>query len=105
MERSKTWFNDLFDRNRITFEIGDRVVLFRRKANGHPRALEDNVIYRILRHDVDNLVLVKDEGFESFEQNSFINSSKFKEIKVHRSYVIPMNINRASLIDKILMGD
>jgi hypothetical protein len=105
MERSKTWFNDLFDRNRISFQKGDRVVLFRRKANGYPRALEDNVIYRILRTDVDNLILIKEEGFESFEQNSFISSSKFKEIKVHRSYVIPMNVNRASLIDKILMGE
>jgi hypothetical protein len=105
MERSKTWFNDLFDRNRISFQEGERVVLFRRKSNGYPRALEENVIYRVLRKDVENLILVKDEAFESFQQNAFINSSREKEIKVHRSYVIPMNINRASLIDKILMGD
>jgi hypothetical protein len=105
MERSKTWFNDLFDRNRITFLEGDRVVLFRRKANGHPRALEENVIYRIVKFDVDNLILVKDEVFGTFDNSSFISSSEYKEIKVHRSYVIPMNINRASLIDKILMGD
>lgn len=105
MERSKTWFNDLFDRNKICFQQGERVVLFRRKANGYPRALEDNVIYRVLRHDVDNLILVKDEAFDLFNGNAFINSSREKEIKVHRSYVIPMNINRSSLIDKILMGE
>jgi len=105
MERSKTWFKDLYKSDKINFVIGDKVVLFRRKVNGYPRALEENVIYRIVRFENENLILTKEESYGTFNQNSFISSTKYKEIKVHRSYVIPMNINRINLIDKLLMED
>jgi hypothetical protein len=105
MERSKTWFKDLYKSDKINFVIGDKVVLFRRKGNGYPRALEENVIYRILRFENENLIVTKEESYEAFNQSSFITTSKHREIKVHRSYVIPMNINRINLIDKLLMED
>ena len=38
---------DQIKSGKISFNVGDEVICFRRKPNGHPRGIKDNVVYTI----------------------------------------------------------
>jgi hypothetical protein len=104
MKRDKIWFNDRISSGKIHFFEGDKVIVFRRKANGYPRALEDGKVYEISKKECDFLYLIEPGVKNEYDSSGFITSYKNKEIKVHRSYVIPISINRSNLIENILSG-
>ena len=45
MEKSKIWIKDKYKRN--SFCEGEKVILIRRKCNGHPKTIQYNVVYII----------------------------------------------------------
>ena len=95
MERTRTWIKDGIDRSQITFFVGQKVFVFRRKPNGYPRALKDGKPYFIKRIENDCLVLYQDES---------VTAALFqpKEFKVHRTYLIPIEYLRDEIINDLL---
>jgi hypothetical protein len=81
MERTRIWNKD-----NVNFEVGCLVLVFRRKKNGHPKTLTDGVGYFVRQINGEDLVL----------------SDTNRLIKVHRSYMIPIEVIRGSLIDELL---
>lgn len=88
VNRSKSWIKDRID---ITdYQIGQSVIVVRRKLNGHPKALVDNEPYQIKRIENDNLIL---------------HNLKFRtpnEIKVHYSYCVNLQLMRDEVINDLL---
>lgn len=85
MEKTKVWNKD-----HVTFSIGNKILVFRRKPNGHPRLLKDGKIYTIIDINGDDLL---------------IDSEIKSRIKVHKSYMIPIEFLRDELIQILLKED
>lgn len=82
---------DNIKRGKTKFFIGDEVIVFRRKNNGHPRSLKDNENYIIRKIENDCLFVSK---------NSSIIISEL--IKVHKTYMISKRYLREVKINSIL---
>ncbi len=89
MKKTKLWLADAISFNRIRFEAGQKVVLFRRKKSGYPKQIEDSKLYTIKSVIYDDLIVYDD-------------SVKYKEFKIHSSYFIPVDYSRNEVIDEIL---
>jgi hypothetical protein len=74
----------------LTYEVGQNVIVVRRKKNGYPRSLIDNQPYQIKRIENDCLIL----------QN--LKSRTPSEIKVHFSYCLNLQLMRDEIIKDIL---
>lgn len=88
MEKSKVWIKDRISIS--DYQVGQSVVVVRRKQNGHPRFLVDNEPYQIKRIENDCLIL---------------HNLKFRtpnEIKVHYSYCMNLQFMRDEIINDIL---
>jgi hypothetical protein len=70
----------------ITYSPGDEVVVYKRKQNGHPRALKDGVSYFIKSVQTDGHLEVREK---SGDGNGWM-----QPIKVHKMYVINRGILR-----------
>jgi hypothetical protein len=89
MEKTRIWNKD-----HVKISVGDRVVVFRRKTNGHPKSLKDGKVYKVL-NIIGEDIEVEGEGF-------------FKSvirIKVHKSYLITIDFVRDELISQIIGED
>lgn len=89
MKKTKLWLTDAISFNRIRFETGQKVVLFRRKGSGYPKQIEDSKHYTVKNVIYDDLIVYDD-------------SIKYKEFKIHSSYFIPVEYSRNETIDEIL---
>jgi hypothetical protein len=89
MEKTKVWNKD-----NVTFNIGDRVLVFRRKNNGHPRFLKDGTVYVIADKNGDDLLIDANGRYKSINR-----------VKVHKSYMIPIEFVRDELIKILLEED
>jgi hypothetical protein len=98
MDKGKVWHRS----KNISFNIGEKVVLFRRKANGYPRFLDDDKTYRIKRIDWESIFIIDVEFEGSNHEDSFAYGTRQKEFKVHRSFLVPLNINRGLLLAEFL---
>lgn len=87
----KQYITDRIKRGIITYQVGDEVVVVRRKKNGYPRGLKDDVIYIIKDIEGDNLIVSEP-----------INDRWHQPVKVHRSYVGNKSALRDIKIDEIL---
>ena len=72
---------DMIKRGQIRCVKGDKVVIFRRKKSGYPKAILDGVEYTVRYTDNESLSVA-------------IHSSDGPSIKVHRSYMVPKSIWR-----------
>lgn len=99
MKRSKIWIRDAIQNGMVKYYKDQKVVVFRRKANGYPRAMKDGVVYRVKYSLLDDLVLIEDIDHEA---HKFL---KIREYKVNKSYVIPIEFLRDELISEILNFD
>lgn len=84
---------DKIKRGLISYNIGDEVVCFRRKSNGHPRGVKDNVIYTIKNIDDDGHLYIAtlSSDTDSINSSSFTpnRSVRFMQpIRVHKTYMI-----------------
>lgn len=82
MEKTRIWNKD-----NVSFENGDRVVVFRRKKNGHPKILKDGVTYLVKSMIGNDLILE-------------IGSNR--TAKVDRSYLVPIQLVRDEIIRNLL---
>lgn len=84
---------DNIKRGKTIFLEGDEVLVFRRKSNGHPRALKDNETYIIRKIENDSLIVAQrssdDVGFS-------------EPVKVHKTYMISKRYLREVKINSIL---
>ena len=85
-------FDDMIKRGLISYNEGDEVIVYKRKQDGHPRALKDDVIYTIYRVEVDGHLLVREKQGTGWSQN----------IKVHKKYMISKTQLRDIKLDSIL---
>jgi len=80
MEKTRIWNKD-----NVSFEIGDRVVVFRRKKNGHPKILKDGVAYLVKSMVGNDLILETDSNL----------------VKVNRTYLVPIQFVRDEIIKNL----
>jgi hypothetical protein len=99
MKRSKTWIRDAMQNGTMKYYTGQKVVVFRRKSSGYPKALKDDAVYRVKYTLLDDLVLIEDIDHEA---HKFL---KIQEYKVNKSYMIPIEYLRDELINQILNFD
>jgi hypothetical protein len=85
-------FDDMCKRGIITYDKGDEVIVFKRKSDGHPRSLKDDIIYTIYDVNVDGHLLVR------FRQGTRWSQT----IKIHKKYVISKTQLRDIKINEIL---
>lgn len=87
---------DKIKRGLISYNIGDEVVCFRRKPNGHPRGIENNTIYTIKGIDLDDHLHVAKRSKDGY--------GFMQPIRVHKTYMINKselrNIKLNSLFDE-----
>jgi hypothetical protein len=83
---------DKIKRGLISYNIGDEVICFVRKNNGHPRAVKENVTYTITNIDMDgHLHLAEDTSVVNF----------FNTIRVHKIYMIKQSDLRDIKLNKL----
>jgi len=88
------WFiKDKIRNSQIRYQVGDEVVVIRRKKNGHPRSLKDDVVYIVRNIENDNLIV---------SQHSSDGVGFLQSVKVHCSYVCNKSLFRDLKIDEIL---
>jgi hypothetical protein len=91
-----TWkLKDTIMSGSISYVIGDRVIVFRRKGNGYPRKLIDGTTYVVIRLWGDS-VEVLEEGKDL--------GGRVNGYKVHKSFLIQKDIFREMKIDELLKG-
>ena len=79
---------DQIKSGKISFNVGDEVICFRRKPNGHPRGIKDNVVYTIKE--------VNDDG------HLHVGIGWMQTIRVHKYYMIRRDLLRDIKLDSIL---
>lgn len=84
---------DMIKRGIISFQKDDSVYVFRRKKNGHPRALKDNEEYFIRNIDSDSLFVAK---------HSTDGVGWLAPIRVHKTYMMNKNTLRDIKLNLIL---
>lgn len=89
----KLYIKDKLRQGDITYNVDDEVVVVRRKKNGYPHSLKDDVIYIVRRIENDNLIIA---------QHSSDGVGFLSPIKVHRTYVCNKSLLRDIKIDDIL---
>jgi hypothetical protein len=82
---------DLIKRGFLSYNLGDDVILFRRKNNGYPNKIKDDITYTIEEINHDGHVFIREK-----------NSDLFARIKVHKSYLINKSILREIKLNSIL---
>lgn len=89
-----TWtiLNKIKD-GKVKFRVDDKVICFRRKSNGHPRSIKDDVEYTIKSIINDDLV-VSTHSLDGIGWN--------QSIKVHKTYMISKADLREIKINEIL---
>lgn len=84
-----TWkIKDLIKTRNIIFNIGDIVVIYRRKKNGYPNSILDGVEYRVGAVPGESLVLYRDNPMQ--------------RAKIHKTYMIHKHIWRDMKLSLLL---
>lgn len=88
-----TWvLKDKIKRGIIYFGVSDEVICFCRKNNGHPKSIKDSIVYTVRRIDTDGHIYVAENSTDGWLQ----------EIRVHKTYMIPLYIIRDIKLNSIL---
>ncbi len=91
---NNTWkIVDAIKRGLIVYNVDDVVTIFRRKSNGYPMNIKDNVEYTI-RNVYFDTIYVATHSLDGIGWNS--------PIKVHKTYMISKNDLREFKLNKIL---
>jgi len=85
---------DKIKRGLIDFNLGDEVICFCRKSNGHPKSIKDGVVYVIKHIDLDGHLMVA--------QRSSNGVGFLQPIRVHKTYMIQKYILRDIKLNSIL---
>lgn len=77
---------DMIKSGKVPYLDGDEVVVFKRKTNGHPRALKDGVSYFIKSVDADGHLHVREKSGDGH--------GWMQPIRVHKMYMINKSVLR-----------
>lgn len=81
---------DSIKRGIIDYQVGDEVVIFKRKKNGHPRSIKDDTTYIIKKIDYDGHLHVIPKNFNIVHAT-----------RVHKMYMIQLSILREIKLNSI----
>ena len=93
MKKNRIWIRDALNRGEVHFHQGQQVVLYRRKASGYPKFLDEGKTYLVKYILTEDLVIEEEVG------NKFVQP---KNWKVNKTFLIPKEFNRDFLIQEIL---
>ncbi len=85
---------DKIKRGLIDFNLGDEVICFCRKSNGHPKSIKDGVVYVIKHIDLDGHLMVA--------QRSSNGVGFLQPVRVHKTYMINTSELRNVKLNSIL---
>ena len=85
---------DKIKRGLVSYELGDEVICFVRKNNGHPKAIKDGVVYLIKHIDLDGHIMVAERSSNGI---GFL-----QPVRVHNIYMIKNSDLRDIKLNKIL---
>jgi len=85
---------DRIKKGLVPYNIGDEVVILKRKSNGHPRAVKDGVVYIVKQIDLDGHITVA--------QRSSDGVGYLQPIRVHKMYLINKSVLRDIKLNSIL---
>lgn len=88
MRKDRVWIRDAINKGEVNFYIGQKVVLYRRKASGYPKFLDENQTY-IIKYLSSEDVTIQEETHR-------------KMWKLNRTFLIPKDKCRDILISEIL---
>ena len=77
----------------ITYQVNDKVVLFRKKSNGYPAGIKEDVEYTIKRVEGEAIYV----ALHSSDGVGWL-----QPIKVHRTYMIPKYALREANLNRLL---
>jgi hypothetical protein len=86
--------NDMIKKGVVSYQVGDEVVVLKRKSNGHPRSIKDGVVYVVRNVDLDGHITVA--------QHSLDGVGFLQPIRVHKTYMIVKSILRDIKLNSIL---
>ncbi len=84
---------DKIKRGLVSYELGDEVICFVRKNNGHPKAIKDGVVYVIKHIDLDGHLMVA--------QLSSNGIGFLQPVRVHKIYMIKKSDLREIKLNKL----
>lgn len=78
---NKEWrISDMIKKGMISYQVDGEVVLFRRKSNGYPSSIKDDIVYTIRRVEGESIEV----AIHSSDGVGWL-----QPIKVHKTYMIP----------------
>ena len=77
----------------ITYQVNDKVVLFRKKSNGYPTGIKEDVEYTIKKVEGEAIYV----AIHSSDGVGWL-----QPIKVHRTYMIPKYALREANLNRLL---
>ena len=77
---------DMIKKGIVPYNVGDEVVILKRKSNGHPRSIKDGITYIV--RDIDS------DGHITVAQHSTDGIGFLQSIRVHKMYLINKSILR-----------
>lgn len=84
----------MIKRGEISYQVGDEVVVFKRKPNGHPRSLKDGVSYFIKKVELDGHLIISEKSGDG--------NGWQQPIKVHKMYMMNKSLFRQIKLNLIL---
>lgn len=69
----------------IEYEVGEKVIVFRRKSNGYPKVLKDDIEYPVFKVDGDSLWITLLPSSVGIRINKcfLISRSKLRDFKIN----------------------
>lgn len=93
MKKNRTWIRDAINKGEVSFYIGQKVVLYRRKASGYPKFLDENKNYVVKYVCTENVTI------EEEVNNKYVQPRRWK---INKTFLIPKDKCRDILISEIL---
>ena len=90
----KEWkITDMIKKGMITYQVDSEVILFRKKSNGYPSGIKEDVDYTIKRVEGEAIYV----ALHSSDGVGWL-----QPIKVHRTYMIPKYALREANLNRLL---
>lgn len=80
----------------VSYEIGDALLLIRRKSSGYPNSIKDDEQWFLKKVDRDFLIIHK---------HSLDGIGWLQEKRIHKTYFLPKNYLRNLKLEEILSSD
>lgn len=93
MKKDRIWIRDAISKGEVNFYVGQKVVLYRRKASGYPKFLDENQTYIIKYLGTEDVTIQEEVNIKFLHPKIW---------KLNRAFLIPKDKCRDILISEIL---